>query len=424
MNAGANFTGPVPGTATGTIVAVEAYRCTSSPCPTTGTVGLDRSSVIDLTSTLTGTNSSGYQGGTTAGTLSWTAPGSPAGAQWLVLTFRAVPFGTTPEPLSLAGTQELTSAYDSYLSGALAPLVKANGGDFFVDSHASDPWGAPEELWSSNMQAQFQTRAGDDIVPDLPALFDPTMEGASLGGGPGAGPYFSFSDGSGDRIRSDFNRVRTDMYIAYRLTPFEQWARGYNMELRLQQEDGPITSIGDQLATSLALDQPEYESLTGSDQTDIYRPMASADHMDGNSWFSTECCAVLNESDAATVQDAMIRMNHEFAGGVNRIVYHIYPYTDTPASSWPGLGFSTAKVTFSNAWNRTEPYWIDEAATNDYFARSHLVLTQGAAKEDVAVYMRNYSSPAAFSPVTRTTATGRTSVSSRLVTPGITWTRR
>jgi len=33
---------------------------------------------------------------------------------------------------------------------------------------------------------------------------------------------------------------------------------------------------------------------------------------------------------------------------------------------------------------------------NDYFARNHQVLTQGAAKVDVAVYQRNYSSPAAF----------------------------
>ena len=89
-------------------------------------------------------------------------------------------------------------------------------------------------------------------------------------------------------------------------------------------------------------------------------------------------------------------MNHEFAGGVNRPVYHVRPYIDTPTSSWPGLGFSTAKVSFSNAWNRTEPYWVDKAATNDYFARSHMVLTQGAAKTDVAVYMRNYSAPSAF----------------------------
>ena len=90
-------------------------------------------------------------------------------------------------------------------------------------------------------------------------------------------------------------------------------------------------------------------------------------------------------------------MNHEFAGGVNRLVYHIRPYIENPASSWPGMGFSaTDKVSFSNAWNRSQPYYEDNAETNDHFARTHMVLTQGAAKTDVAVYHRNYSKPAAF----------------------------
>jgi alpha-L-rhamnosidase/Glycosyl hydrolases family 2, sugar binding domain len=396
VDAGASVSGAVPGT--GTIVAVLAYQCTTAPCAATGTVELDRSSVKDLTSTLTGTDTAGYNGGSTAGNLAWTAPGSPAGAQWVVLTFRAVPFGDEPETLSPQGTTEYTTAYDTYFAGGLGTLVRQNGGDFFVDSHASDPWGAPEELWASDMRTQFKARAGYDIVPDLAALIDPTMAGASLGGGTPTGTFYSFSDGSAARVRSDFNKVRTDMYTQYRLTAFENWAHTYNMRLRLQQEDGPITSIGDQLETSAALDQSEYESLTGSDQTDIYRPMASANHMTGNTWYSTECCAVLNESYAETFQDQIIRMNHEFAGGVNRIVYHIRPYIDTPATTWPGLGFSaTAKVSFANANNRTEPNYVaDEAALNDYFARMNEVLTQGAAKTDVAVYMRDYSSPAAF----------------------------
>jgi hypothetical protein len=397
VDAGVALAGDVPGSATGTIVAVLAYRCTAAACPTTGNVELDRSSVVDLTSTLTGTNTSGYQGGSTAGTLSWTAPAAPAGAQWAVLTFRATPFGTTPETLSLAGTRQVTSAYDAYFAGGLGELVKANGGDFFVDSHASDPWGAPEELWASNMRTEFLARAGYDLVPNLAALVDPTMAGASLGGAPTTAPYYSFSDGSAARIRSDFNRVRSHMYTEYRLVAFQDWAHAYNMKLRVQQEDGPITSIGDQLETSRFLDRSEYESLTGSDQTDLYRPMASANHMTGNTWFSTECCAVLNESYVETYQDAIIRMNHEFAGGVDRIVYHIRPYIDTPATTWPGLGFSASKVGFANAWNRTEPYWVDAAAMNDYFARNRQVLTQGTARVDVAVYMRSYSSPSAFS---------------------------
>ena len=63
------------------------------------------------------------------------------------------------------------------------------------------------------------------------------------------------------------------------------------MKLRLQQEDGPATSIGDELQTSRVLDRSEYESLTGSDQTDLYRPMASANHMTGNTWYSAPSAA-------------------------------------------------------------------------------------------------------------------------------------
>src|SRR5690349_613706 len=73
VNGGATFNGAVTGTATGTIVAVEAFQCAAATCPTTGAISLDRSSLIDLTSTLTGTNTNGYQGGSTAGTLNWTA---------------------------------------------------------------------------------------------------------------------------------------------------------------------------------------------------------------------------------------------------------------------------------------------------------------------------------------------------------------
>ncbi|WP_397558069.1 glycosyl hydrolase [Microbacterium alkaliflavum] len=402
VGAGQSVNTLLPGPATGnpgTIVAVLAYQCSTAPCGTAGTVPLERSSVIDLTSTITATNTDGYNDGTTAGTLAWTAPSAPVGAQWVVLTFRAVPFGTTPETLSPEGTKQVTDAYDAYFAGGLGDLVKRNGGDFFVDSHASDPWGAPEELWASNMRQEFQDAAGYDIVPDLAALVDPTMAGAGLGGPPSpTALFYSFSDGTATRIRSDFNRVRSTLYTENRIVPFQDWAHTYNMKLRLQQEDGPITSIGDQLQTSAVLDRSEYESLTGSDQADIYRPMASANHMTGNTWYSTECCAVLNNSWMATTQDAIIRMNKEFAGGVNRPVYHVRPYIDTPVTTWPGNGFSaTSKVSFSNAWSRVNPYWQDMASINDYFARNNLVLTQGAAKTDVAVYMRNYSSPSAFS---------------------------
>jgi hypothetical protein len=61
------------------------------------------------------------------------------------------------------------------------------------------------------------------------------MLGSSLGGPGTAGPYFSFSDGTASRIRSDFNRVRSDLYTENRLIPFQTWAHAYNMKLRLSR---------------------------------------------------------------------------------------------------------------------------------------------------------------------------------------------
>ena len=241
VDAGASFNGAVTGTATGTIVAVQAFRCTATPCPATGIADLDRSSVIDLTSTLTGTNTSGYQGGTTAGTLSWTAPAAPAGAQWLVIVFRAIPFGTTPEPLSPQGTKELTDAYDAYFAGPLGPLVKANKRRLLRrlarERSVGRARGAVEleHAHASSRRARATTSSRD-----LPALFD------------------SHRCRRGTRAVLQLQRrlaptasARTSTASAARSTrrtawsPFQNWARTYNMKLRLQQEDGPTTSLGD-----------------------------------------------------------------------------------------------------------------------------------------------------------------------------------
>ena len=84
------------------------------------------------------------------------------------------------------------------------------------------------------MASEFQSRAGYDLVPVLPALMDVSMVSS--------GTFFSFSDGSAPRIRSDFNKVRSTLYTQNRLVAFQSWAHTYNMKLRLQQEDIPTTA--------------------------------------------------------------------------------------------------------------------------------------------------------------------------------------
>ena len=361
-----------------TLIAVLAYRCTASPCPSTGPAELDPASVVDLTQSVSATNTEGVLGGTTAGNLHWTAPESPAGTQWELISFWSRGVFAQPDPFSDEGLEQLIRSMESSLSPQVKALMRANGGDIFYDSHSVDR-GCPDELWTNNMAKEFRSRKGYDLIPHLAALFADS---------------FSFSDGSAARVRDDLYAVRGDLWIEKQVTPLKAWVRTYNYKLRIQPEGemSPSTPIDDQVQAAAALDRPEHESLFTNDEVDNYLPIASANHMTGNPWYSTECCAALNMNYAQTLQDVTIRMHKSFAGGITKLVYHVYPYRDSPTSKWPGY-HNFPQAGFSNAWGPRDPDWKDARVYNDYFARNAQVLTQGDAKTDVAVYMQNYLYP-------------------------------
>jgi hypothetical protein len=283
-----------------------------------------------------------------------------------------------PDPFSDAGLSQLVGILERGLSPEVKTLMKTNGGDIFYDSHSVDR-GTPDELWTNKMQEESRSRKGSNLTPHLAALFP---------------DRFNFRDGSANRIRDDLYAVRGDIWIERQVIPLKRWARKYNNKLRIQPEGelSPDIAINDQIQAAAALDRPEHESLFTNDEVDNYLPIASANHMTGNSCFSTECCAAVNMNYAQTLQDITIRMHRSFAGGITKLVYHVYPYRDSPTSKWPGFHVFP-QAGFSNAWGPRDPNWQDARMYNDYFARNQQVLTQGNAKIDVAVYMRNYLYP-------------------------------
>lgn len=365
--------GPQPTRAT--LISVMAYRCAPTTCPATGPADLDRSSFIDLTPAVSGKNTAGVLGGTTTGDLSWTAPG---GGQWQVIAFWARGVFAQPDPFSDEGYVQLINSMETGLSAEVRALLKINGGDLFYDSHSSDR-GSPDELWTNKMAEEFSARRHYALLPNLPALFQ---------------DHFSFSDGSAPRVRNDLYAVRGDLWIQKQLIPLRNWIRKYNNVLRVQVEGeaAMTTPITDMVLATAVVDRPEHENLFVGDEVDNYLPMASANHMTGNSWYSTECCAALGQAYAETFQDTIIRMHRSFVGGITKLVYHVYPYRDSPTSKWPGYN-NFGQAGFSNAWGPRNPMWADARAYNDYIARHQQALTQGDAKTDVAVYMQNYLYP-------------------------------
>jgi len=193
------------------------------------------------------------------------------------------------------------------------------------------------------------------------------------------------------------DKVRTDLFVENRIIPFTQWANKYNLALRLQPEDVPTVNIPDQLDVTYNLNRPEHETLSSGDQIDVYRPMASANHISGNTWYSNELAAARSLNYAQTFQDIIVRMNKCFASGQTKGIYHVYPYTFNPKSVWPGYN-TFGEGNFSNSWGPRNPIWAADAPMiNDWLARNEQTMKQGVAKIDLAVYMQNYSFPAPFS---------------------------
>ena len=370
-------------------MAVLAYRCTSSPCEATGRTTLDPDSAINLTPQLTGTNTSGFFGGTTAGSLSWTAPTDPAGAQWALITFRTAQVTLQQEVFSAEGTDLLIEGYESYWTPEIFDLIASSERphEIFVDSHSADPWGAPTDLWSSNMAQDFQSATGYSVIPDLAALFY---------------AQYAYDDASDERVRDDFHQVRTELFIENRLKPFQEWAQAHNLVLRIQDEDISPTPHPEEAAVAAVAARPEHESLAAREQIDPYRLMASANNMTGNPWFSTECCAVTQSGYMETEQSMLVRMHKSYAGGVNRMVYHVYPYKDgeNAGNTWPGYSNFTGNSWAGNYGRRNPIYTHVGQWSNTYMSRNSQVMQQGRAKTDVAVYMQKFEST---SPITNGT---------------------
>jgi alpha-L-rhamnosidase/Glycosyl hydrolases family 2, sugar binding domain len=376
--AGTSSPGAVAPVPRSTLIAVVAYRCVESLCKPDGPSRLDPASAVDVTALVSDRNVAGILGGTTAGHIRWSPPGDATNAAWQLIAFWARGVYAQPDPFSAEGFRQLTDSLAAALSPEVTALMKANGGDIFYDSHSVDR-GSPDELWTNQMAEEFAKRRGYALIPELAALYP---------------EFFSFSDGSAARVRNDFYAVRGSVWLDHQITPLRTWVRKYNYLLRVQPEGemSVSTPISDQVMAAAALDRPEHESLFANDEVDNYLPIASANHVTGNSWYSTECCAALNMNYAQTFQDMVIRMHRSYAGGITRLVYHVYPYRDGTSSRWPGY-HNFGPAGFSNAWGPRDPNWTDARIYNDYFARMAQVLSQGNARTDIAVYMQNYLYP-------------------------------
>ncbi|GKQ40782.1 hypothetical protein ALMP_73030 [Streptomyces sp. A012304] len=392
VSGGATYSGPVPagpaphsGVTRQTLVAVHAVRHVGSP--TAKPVRLERKSLVDLT------------GSVRDGNLSWTAP---SGGDWLVIGYWQRGTGQASvtgqavsgeaayvvDHFSRAGTDAATGYWDTHiLTPALRRLLKTNGGDLFEDSLELDS----AQHWTPGLPDRFRSLCGYSLLTHLPVLFIDRIHRQYTPVTVDDTPDFEFTDVSGARVRDDYYRTLTDLYVTEHVRPLRAWAHSLGLRLRAQ----PYGTTFDSSTVAAALDVPETEAL--GDVAEYANPsrwmFVGAAHLADRNVVSFEGCAAYGSAYAQTWPQMLKHFSAAFAHGVNQVVFHGFA-TDRTAANLPWPGFSPFTMQggngFSEAWGPRQPTWEDTGGITAWTARMQHVLRQGTPVVDLVVYRHRY----------------------------------
>jgi len=355
------------------------------------------------------------------GAVTWTAPSEGTWSlfwAYQVNTGKILSFtvdGTVVDHLSEDGTMAVINdfeqgfdAYEAETGIDLRALYQAAGGDFFGDSFEL----SSSTMWTWDFLEEFEARRGYDLTPYIATVWNSgSYNDAS------AARTHEFA-GIGAKVRNDYGLTVSELIAEKHLAVFNEWAETLGMNLRYQVHSSAGSLLIDETVGALATDIPETESYALGNSLDSYRSKSAAATM-MNSQYGAETAA---EGNMAWVQTwtgstgtkndhgLMYFTNRLFAGGVNDVTLHGATYQlegelpDIVAGSFMPFPVPPFPVTFPgyslmqgmnypNDWANSTPLYTYSHEMLANLARTQMVLQQGQADMDLAVY-RLFTTPA------------------------------
>ncbi|HEY5320550.1 MAG TPA: glycosyl hydrolase [Galbitalea sp.] len=351
---------------------------------------LDSESLIDLTSQL----------------VESTLPWEPRDGDWVVFAFwmRDCEQGVTSF-LDGRAAQAATEYLDEHQIGAdNLPLLGKVGTELFEDSLELN---ADSVFWSSEIIERFIERHGYDPSPYLPLLF---AHGMCRFWVPNEEPIpdFELDTGVGARVRRDYSRLLTDLYISDHLLPLQKWSAGHGLRHKSQAAYGQnLEAIRSNRDFVRAGGRAEGESLNSGDRTPIDRSNATwrfaldwqrsvvgGAHQGGAVRISTELGAQFRAAYAFTLGDLRQMLAKEWAAGITKPFLHGIA-TQEPGAAWPTQPRFEQHIV-SDSWNDAHfPEWANWPPLTDYWARGTVVLETGVPRTDIAIYRDGFLTTAA-----------------------------
>lgn len=383
----------------GRLLAVTAAKVlkrgppvTEAGTPPPSSTILDPRSFVDLTSRLTEN-----------GIVKWRVP---RGA-WILFSFwkRDASEGVV-DHLSSRATRAATGYIGRNQIGEAAVGLRGTGGSYFEDSLELNP---RQLFWTHTFRREFRKRRGYDMTKYLPLMFVQGMHQFRVPDRERT-PDFDLPGENGLRYRHDYYETLTDLYVDNHLDVLGTWAKTHGMRLRAQVAYGnsfEVVRSAREITRRGGL--ADDESIGAGDdypfdRTNVdwrfalhhYRTVAGGAHQGGENQIGSELGAAFVRELMMSLDEYKRVMDKAWAAGLTLPLVHGYS-PPTQGATWPGASRFAGLV--SDSWNhRTFPQWAMWKPLADYWGRGALVLHQGRARTDVAIYRDGFVTTAARIP--------------------------
>lgn len=367
---------PAAGVTAQTLVAVVATRVAAGSSTTDSPILLDRDTAVVLTDQVSD------------GKISWTAP--VGDGSWQLMSFWQRSEGKTVNGWPVvnhfdrSGTDAVIDYWeDEILTPTIRNYLSRGTTNLFEDSLELTQC----THWTTDLVDVFKSRRGYDPTEHLPVLmvrFTAIFDIAKV---------YAYADGSDQGLRNDYYEILSALYNERHLAALRDWAHGLGMGYRCQVAYGATM---DMQYAALVPDIPETESLWFAEKVDAYRSMSAAAHVPGKNVFSVETDVVVppnvgDDGYAISFPGVLNLLHGNFAGYINQIMFHGYPYPIDDSSAWPGYSpFASIGGGIGESWGPRNPNWHHMRDLTDYLGRLQTILQQGQAEVDVAIYRHAY----------------------------------
>ena len=318
--------------------------------------------------------------------LDWQAPDG----DWKLFTYWMHGTGQTANPsasvnytVNYIDRHGVDAVIDYWGSVVLTPELRAQiaknpRSQMYMDSLELSMYGAGGLFWSHTFPEEFRARRGYDLAPWLPFLtrsifmFTVTTK------------YHFDADPTWheqvEKVRHDYVRTLTDLYIENMLRPFADFLHGVGIALRSEISYGlpfELTRPGPEV------DGIETESLEFGSQLDAYRLLAGPAHLFDKMYSSETGATTRNHVLDHRFYDQIIAT--QFAAGVTKTVLHGWasPVGAEGATEWPG--HEGMWPMFSERFDTRQPAAEFYPLWTTAVARQQLLLRRGRPRIDVAI---------------------------------------